>query len=116
MLRPQAFYDRYVTRGPYEQGFTLAYCRFVTNSFRRPQGRTGSPSRPAVSACPVIRLAFWSACPAAPLPRLSIAPIAITKPVRGLIAYERKAKLDPVAQPVCGPPPACVRRMKGSFA
>ena len=37
---------------------------------------------PAVSSRPSMRLAHWTICPAAPLPRLSIAAIARTRPVR----------------------------------
>jgi hypothetical protein len=43
-------------------------------------GQSGVPSRPAVSGWPVIRFAFCTAWPAAPFPRLSIAPSAMTSP------------------------------------
>jgi hypothetical protein len=45
------------------------------------QGHRGVLSKPVVSGRPHIRFAFWTAWPAAPLPRLSIAPRAITVPV-----------------------------------
>ena len=40
-------------------------------------------SRPSVSGSPAIRLRFWTAWPAAPLPRLSITPNTVTRPPRG---------------------------------
>src|SRR5271170_5331622 len=43
-------------------------------------GQSGAPSNPVVSANPVMILAFWIACPAAPLPRLSIAANAMIGP------------------------------------
>jgi hypothetical protein len=42
-------------------------------------GQTGAPPSPAVSGRAQIKFAFWTACPAAPLPRLSTTPIAITR-------------------------------------
>jgi hypothetical protein len=53
--------------------------RRTTRTRKRSHGQTGTPSSPAVSGRPQIRLAFCTAWPAAPLPRLSTTPIAITK-------------------------------------
>ena len=39
--------------------------------------------RPSVSGRPAIRLRFWTAWPAAPLPMLSITPKQVTRPLRG---------------------------------
>src|SRR5688572_14737523 len=44
-------------------------------------GQSGGAVSPADSGWPVIRLAFCTACPAAPLPRLSMAAIATTNPL-----------------------------------
>src|ERR1700722_315442 len=64
-------------------------------------GQSGAPSSPEVSGNPHIRLAFWPARPAAPLLRLSTAPIAIMVPGPG-DAYETNTRFDPVAHLVCG--------------
>src|SRR3546814_6057688 len=59
---------------------TRTYTLFpYTTLFRSHHGHTGAPSNPAVSASPHIRFAFCTAWPAAPLPRLSTTPIAITR-------------------------------------
>ena len=51
----------------------------TTRTRKRSHGQKGTPSSPAVSGRPQIRFAFCTAWPAAPLPRLSTTPIAITK-------------------------------------
>ncbi len=61
-------------------------------SASRPYGQSGRPVSPAVSGCPVIRFAFCTAWPAAPLPRLSIAPMATTSPVCGLTGVRRRRR------------------------
>ena len=55
--------------------------RAFQNSFAKSNvhGQMGKPSSPAVSARPHIRFAFCTAWPAAPLPRLSTTPSAITR-------------------------------------
>src|SRR5688500_9082282 len=66
-------------------GFRISCFGF--RAFLSHHGHSGVPSSPAVSGCPVIRFAFCTACPAAPFPRLSIAPSAITIPRSGSAAY-----------------------------
>jgi len=53
--------------------------RRTTRTGKRSHGQTGTPSSPVVSGRPQIRFAFCTAWPAAPLPRLSTTPIAITR-------------------------------------
>src|SRR5689334_16002805 len=77
-------------------------------------GQSGVPISPVGSSTPHIRLAFCTACPAAPLPRLSMAPIAITRLRSGSAAYETKARFEPVAHLVCGG--LSLTRTKGRFA
>src|SRR5207248_4522518 len=77
-------------------------------------GATPSALRPAVSGKPSIRLAFWTAWPAAPLPRLSIAAMAIARPVRGSARTATSAILVPVTRPVSGRMLAPRTRTNGS--
>ena len=48
-------------------------------------GNIGGIRSPSSSGKPMIRFMFWTACPAAPFTRLSIAPITTTRFVRGSI-------------------------------
>src|SRR6202044_521078 len=58
-------------------------------------GATPIADRPAVSGRPSMRLAFWMACPAAPLPRLSMAATATARPAWASAAACRCTALDP---------------------
>ncbi len=65
-------------RAPLERDEALRRAQPVAAQDRR-QGH----SSPSVSGSPAIRLRFWTACPAAPLPRLSMTPNTVTRPPRG---------------------------------
>src|SRR6185312_10307761 len=65
-------------------------------------------SSPAVSASPNIRLAFWTACPAAPLTRLSMAAKAMATPRSGSASAAIRTRLVPTI--------ACRRTASGLVA
>ena len=66
-----------------DEGGCLADAR---HCHRGLHGHKEAPSSPAVSGKPQMRFAFCTACPAAPLPRLSTTPIAMTRSRSGSAA------------------------------
>src|SRR5439155_7557442 len=81
-----------------------------------PHGATPCAVRPAVSGRPSIRLAHCTACPAAPLPRLSIAAITMIRPLSPSTVDCRWTALDPSVAPVAGHTPSGSSRTNGSPA
>ena len=79
-------------------------------------GRLRMAVRPAVSGRPSMRLAFWMAWPAAPLPRLSMAATTVARPVRGSAAACRCTPFDPATAAVVGQRPSGSRQTNGSSA
>src|SRR6202034_439236 len=77
-------------------------------------GATPIADRPAVSGRPSMRLAFWMACPAAPLPRLSMAATTVTRPVLVSATACRWTPFDPATAAVVGQRPSGSRQMNGS--
>src|SRR5262249_47200008 len=68
--------------------------------------RTPSRRKPAVSASPRARFAFCTACPAAPLPRLSIAQITSDVPVERSVKPAISAASVPCTRATSGATPS----------
>src|SRR4029077_16788226 len=81
---------------------------------RDAHGATPIAVRPLVSGSPSIRFAFWMACPAAPLPRLSIAATTTARPALASAAACRWTALEPATEAVAGQRPAGSRVTNGS--
>src|SRR5262249_37203600 len=79
-------------------------------------GATPIAVRPAVSGRPSMRLAFWIACPAAPLLRLSMAATTVARPDLGWAAACRCTPLEPATAAVAGQRPAGSNDTNGSSA
>src|SRR5215813_6709837 len=79
-------------------------------------GATPLADRPAVSGRPSIRLAHCTACPAAPLPRLSSALTTTIRPLSESTVDCRRQALEPSVAAVCGQVPAGSTWTNGSPA
>ena len=77
-------------------------------------GATPTVVSPSVSSSPKARLRHCTAAPAVPFARLSMAPIATTRPAASSTATCRWAVFAPATALVCGHSPSGTRWMNGS--